>query len=77
MSSLNQRHQELTNGEGLCSKPMWDGYGYPNGFCDKPAYGRQENNERAGYYENGKFYRSYVPALACYAHGGPAKQQEG
>lgn len=30
------------------------------------------NNERAGRYEDGRWYRLYVSGLACYHHGGPA-----
>jgi len=77
MSSIGHEHRELVNGVGKCSKPMWDGYGMPNGFCDQPAYGPYVEGE---WYRNaysgervrfdGKFC-GYVPALACPRHGGP------
>jgi len=63
MSSLYECHKVLTNGVGKCSRPCWDGYGMPNGFCDEPAYGPQEKGQTCS--------SLYVPALACYRHGGP------
>jgi hypothetical protein len=41
---------------------MWQ-HGVPAGFCDKPAYGHEEKGQTR--------YEGYVPALACYDHGGP------
>ena len=57
-------HMELTDGVGKCSKPMWDGWGMPTGFCDEPAYGPQTP-------EGKRRYKRYVSSLACLAHGGP------
>lgn len=71
MASIGKRHRELVDGEGLCSVPMWCD-GMPAGFCDAPAYGTPEaGQERYGEYINGKWSEAYIPALACYAHGGP------
>ncbi len=64
MAVCSEHHKELTNGVGKCSKPMWDGYGMPNGFCDEPAYGEQTE-------EGKRRYNRYVPYLACSRHGGP------
>lgn len=61
MASMSKHHEELTAGIGKCSKPMWDGTGMPAGFCDRPAYGRQEPLRRD----------VYCPGLACPQHGGP------
>lgn len=61
MARLNDRHEIGTPlGQGKCSKPMWDGYGMPAGFCDEPAYGPQ----------NHKVPKA-APELACRRHGGP------
>ena len=66
MASISEHHRTVdpATGCGKCSKPMWDGFGMPAGFCDAPAYGNQtkEGRER---------FNRYVPALACYGHGGP------
>lgn len=71
MSVMSEKHQKLTDGVGACSVPMWMG-GMPAGFCDKPAYGKPEpNNKRYGDWNHGRWQGCYVPALACYGHGGP------
>lgn len=78
MSSTAKHHHELTNGVGKCSVPMWSG-GCPEGFCDKPAYGKPLPYEtfRDGWtgelkrFDGG--YCGYVPGLACSCHGGPAE----
>jgi hypothetical protein len=71
MAQTSQHHRELTNGIGKCSVPMWCG-GVPAGFCDEPAYGpEEEGQQRYGRYVNGKWIAYYIPALACYGHGGP------
>ena len=59
---LSKCHQELTNGVGKCSVPMWCD-GLPAGFCDNPAYSEITS-------EGKKRYSRYVGGLACYAHGG-------
>jgi len=61
MASLSEHHKVLTDGVGKCSKPMWDGMGGPNGFCDEPAYGPQ----------NPILRDVYCAGLACQRHGGP------
>lgn len=78
MSRMSKHHEELTNGEGKCSVPMW-GQGVPAGFCDKPAYGvrpeclqYRDRNTGKIYRTDGK-YSGYIPGLACPAHGGPEK----
>ena len=85
MSTMSSHHETLTDGVGKCSKPMWFGYGGDAGFCDEPAYGRQEPGQRrsgewgAGW-ENGRWYSGgvftakFCPGLACYAHGGPKER---
>ena len=74
MSQMSKHHQELTNGIGCCSVPMWM-CGYPSGFCDSPAYGEPTQSEkfwngREWLRTDGK-YNGYVPGLACLGHGGP------
>lgn len=75
MGSLSRHHEELTDGVGKCSVPMWIN-GCPAGFCDAPAYGHRPEGEewtdRFGrrHRLDGR-YAGYVPALACPAHGGP------
>lgn len=66
MARLSECHQTLVNGEGKCSVPMWDGYGMPADFCNRPAYG-----ERADWHRDLYRHRAHVPALACDWHGGP------
>ena len=79
MSRLFKYHEELINGEGKCSVPMWC-MGGPAGFCDNPAYGFQlsykqfKRNDGTWFRTDGG-YDGYVPALACPAHGGPTKEQ--
>lgn len=70
MAQCTQRHMELgPDGVGLCSKPMWDGWGMEAGFCDKPAYGpREPGAMRGGTFERGQFQPYYIPGLACYHH---------
>ncbi len=75
MAQLNNHHQELTDGEGKCSVPMWAG-GCPAGFCDEPAFGARPPGPlaRDAYGDTVRIdgrYAGYVPALACPAHGGP------
>jgi hypothetical protein len=69
MSVLSEHHKVLTDGVGKCSKPMWSGMGGDAGFCDADAYGEQtaEFIRR----EKALGRNTYVPALACPAHGGP------
>lgn len=78
MSVLSNRHKKLNEyGEGLCSVPMWSGYGGDAGFCNEPAYGLRPPTkihtrwDGHSWAEDGK-YAGYVPALACRHHGGPA-----
>ena len=66
MARCSEHHKTLDDhGAGKCSVPMWMN-GCPAGFCDEPAYGNHE----------GRFntYDGYIPALACYAHGGPKEK---
>ena len=63
MSRLREVHQKLIDGVGACSVPMWS-CGCPAGFCNEPAYGKPTADGQAR-------YDGYVPALACYDHGGP------
>jgi hypothetical protein len=70
---LSKHHEELTNGVGKCSVPMWGG-GVPAGFCDEPAFGKQEPGQRRyGEWSTawGKWFDGYCSGLACYNHGGP------
>ncbi|MCK5316288.1 MAG: hypothetical protein KAJ55_00160 [Anaerolineales bacterium] len=69
MSRIGDRHREIINGHGLCSVPMWIYPGYPAGFCDKPAFGKE--TEEARRMERIRGTHRYVPALACVGHGGP------
>ncbi len=66
MARLFRHHSELTDGVGRCSVPAWSG-GCPAGFCDEDAYGKHEGRTPS--------YDGYVPALACYRHGGPKENQ--
>ena len=73
MSTMSKHHQVLTNGVGKCSVPMWQ-IGMPAGFCDRAAYGPMEpGQQRYGGFvpARGRWLPHYVPALACYVHGGP------
>jgi len=75
MASMNKHHQEMIDGEGKCSVPMWCN-GLPAGFCDAPAYGKQEQRQRRyGNWERGYWRPAYAPALACYNHGGPKAKE--
>lgn len=75
MACCSEHHKVLVNGEGKCSKPMWNAYGGEAGFCDEPAYGPQEPGQtRSGEYIRGRWLPSYVPFLACYGHGGPKEK---
>lgn len=77
MSVCSQRHKEVDeHGRGLCSVPMWSGFGGDAGFCDKEAYGEREptkiHRRWDGYvYADDLRYPGYVPHLACPDHGGP------
>lgn len=80
---LSRHHEDLTDGVGKCSVPLWFGTGIPAGFCDRAAYGRQrpfkEYRMASGEWRrmDGGF-NGYVPALACPVHGGPkAPAEEG
>jgi hypothetical protein len=79
MARLNPHHEQLDdNGVGKCSVPMWSG-GCPAGFCDEPAYGKQEPDQRRyGGWVSGwhKWFPGYCSGLACYAHGGPRRKEE-
>jgi hypothetical protein len=75
MASLSTHHEELTNGIGMCSVPMWMD-GCPAGFCDKPAYGKRPEGQTLARWDGQEYrldgrYAGYVPALACHGHGGP------
>jgi len=79
---MKKRHEELTDGVGKCSVPMWQG-GCPSGFCDRPAYGvrpagKMLRNAYTGetFRLDGK-YSGYIPGLACPVHGGPAAIRKG
>ncbi len=77
MSRLSKNHETLTNGVGKCSVPMWR-MGAPAGFCDEPAYGpEQPGQRRYGDWvpSRGRWMAHYIPALACYHHGGPRPHQ--
>lgn len=80
MSRLSKHHEELTNGVGKCSVPMWSG-GCPSGFCDKPAYSGHRGGKYFVHPSTGKriffngAYGGYVPALACPGHGGKTKEE--
>lgn len=63
MAVGQKHHRTLTDGVGKCSVPMWMG-GCPAGFCDQPAYGEPTTHGQLR-------YEQYVPALACWRHGGP------
>ncbi len=59
---LSEHHKNLDeNGIGKCSMPMWKN-GFPNGFCNRPAYGEtvDERDPRACFL-----------GLMCPSHGGP------
>lgn len=71
MARLAPCHETLTDGVGRCSVPMWMG-GCPAGFCNEPAYGKQEPGQtRYGERTDGRWWPGYCSGLACYAHGGP------
>lgn len=75
MSSTSKHHQELTNGVGKCSVPMWCG-GLPEGFCDKDAYGEQTKEYLSRFPRWDKYRQpAYAPGLACSGHGGPKEIQ--
>ena len=64
-----------TDGVGKCSVPVWQ-YGYPAGFCDKPAYGEQTESYLSRFFVWDKYRRpAFASGLACPDHGGP-KQWE-
>ena len=81
MARLSKHHEELTDGVGKCSVPMWSGMGLPAGFCDKEAYGKQVPSETYRAAWSGELrrvdgkYDGFVPALACPDHGGPEKKE--
>ena len=73
MARLSRHHEVLTDGIGKCSVPVWIG-GCPAGFCDEPAYGKQEEGQmrHGGWYRTPRvWFPGYCAGLACYAHGGP------
>jgi hypothetical protein len=75
---MAKHHQELTDGVGKCSVPMWS-VGCPDGFCDRPAYGKPTPCQKFRDAWTGEVrrldgrYNGYVPGLACVNHGGPEK----
>ena len=75
MSTMQKIHQELIDGKGRCSVPMWMG-GLPAGFCDADAFGKRPAGEGMRRSDgsimrfDGKYSR-YIPGLACPSHGGP------
>jgi len=73
MSSLSKHHEELTDGVGRCSVPMWQA-GCPAGFCDDPAYGKQTAEYRNRFRGMDPRYHqpAYASGLACPGHGGPS-----
>lgn len=77
---LSKHHQELTDGVGKCSVPMWSG-GCPAGFCDEQAYGERppgsEYLDVAGELRrtDGR-YAGYIGGLACPKHGGPQHDEQ-
>ncbi len=78
MAVCGPKHKELDEkGEGFCSVPMWRD-GIPDGFCDRPAFGKPPETEWIRASDNrlvradGR-YSGYVPFLACPGHGGPEK----
>lgn len=74
---LSKHHTALISGVGRCAVPMWCG-GLPAGFCDMPAYGIQEPDQRRyGDYSlawGGKWFSGYCSGLACHNHGGPKEK---
>ena len=80
MSQLSKHHEELTNGVGKCSVPMWEN-GCPAGFCDNDAYSKRPKGEQFMNYSANEMqrvdgrYNGYVTGLACSAHGGLTKEQ--
>lgn len=76
MARLSLHHEQTTDGVGKCSVPMFMG-GCPSGFCDEPAYGKQEVGQRRyGEFSRawGKWFDGYCGGLACHAHGGPKEK---
>lgn len=78
MACLKDHHRVLTDGVGKCSVPMWQN-GFPNGFCDKPAFGNFIPGEQWFDGHTGRVLRydgkfnGLVPGLACEDHGGPER----
>jgi hypothetical protein len=71
MRSQEHHHKLDETGIGKCSVPMWCN-GLPAGFCDKQAFGEEENGQiRYGQWIRGHWESCYIPGLACYHHGGP------
>lgn len=74
---MTRHHEELTNGVGRCSVPMFVYPGTPAGFCDRPAHGVRPPGEEWRDAWTGEMkrldgrYNGHVPGLACPAHGGP------
>lgn len=73
MSQLSEYHKKLKDGVGKCSVPMWCN-GCPAGFCDEPAYGLQEPNQKRYGEFTWKWFPGYCSGLACYNHGGPKER---
>lgn len=68
MASLLPWHNDLIDGKGKCSVPLWI-VGMPAGFCEVEAYGGRTSIGR-------NRYNGFVPALACFRHGGPYARAE-
>jgi hypothetical protein len=74
------RHENLVNGVGLCSVPMYR-MGMPAGFCDNLAYSERPDSPQYYNYCSGSYqrkdgrYNGHVPGLACPCHGGEKKER--
>lgn len=58
---------------GKCRVPMWSGMGFPDGFCDKPAFGPQLPREVLAQH-NPRYLLDHPPYChgpCCPMHGGP------
>ncbi len=76
MTVMSKCHEELTDGVGKCSVPMFC-MGCPAGLCDEPAYGERPSSKQWYNAHSERWmrcdgrYDGYVPGLACRRHGGP------